>query len=355
MLNDKKVSVIVPCYNVESYLSKCIESILNQTYKNIEIICINDGSKDNTLSLLKKYQSDDKRIVLINKKNAGVSAARNDGLKKATGDYVLFVDSDDYIDEKMVEILLTKSLENDADIIKCNRADVYLKTNSIINRKPIWNEEKVFLEKDFSKQIYPEFLRRNKLCNIWMTLIKKELLQSNNILFDETLAVNEDEVFSTQIFCIAKKFVYLPNVLYFYVKNENGLSANGTNIIKRFESRKKHSQFIYEITAKWGYNQNDKIVIEKIAFLAIHTLFQTAVPNVNYTKKEQYKLFLKIINDDLFKSNLFKSKGSIMLFPEKILLFFIKYRCYRLGFIYARGFEQFVRKNRHKLEKLRKA
>lgn len=352
MTNNPKISIIVPCYNASKYIAKCLQSIINQSYKNIEIICVNDGSTDNTLNILRKIQRKDKRIVIINKRNGGVSAARNDGIKKSVGDYILFVDSDDYIDEQMVELLVEKSIEHDSDIVKCNRSDVYLRDNFIIDRKPIWNSERVFLHYKFHNDIYPEFFKRNRLCSIWMTLIRKNVLVLNNVLFDEDLVVNEDEVFASNVFTVANKFVYLPNNLYYYVKKDSGLSTNGVDIFKRFDSRKKHSLFILDLAKKWKIDNLEEVVKEKISFLGIHTLFQTAASNANYSKKTQFKLFKNIINDEVFYENIKKSKGKIMLFPEKILLFLIKIHFYIIGFMYARCFENFLRKYRYNFERL---
>ena len=106
----KKISVIVPIYNVEKYLEKCLESIINQTFINLEIILINDGSTDFSGSICEKYKNKDNRIILIHKKNEGLSAARNKGLSIATGDYISFVDSDDFLDLNMYEILYKKML-----------------------------------------------------------------------------------------------------------------------------------------------------------------------------------------------------------------------------------------------------
>jgi len=114
------ISIIVPIYNVEIYLEKCLNSIINQTYKNIEILLINDGSSDNSLRICKKYQKKDKRIVLINKKNGGLSSARNAGIDKASGNYLLFIDSDDYIEIDMIEKLYNNIKSNNADISICN-------------------------------------------------------------------------------------------------------------------------------------------------------------------------------------------------------------------------------------------
>ena len=104
----KKISIIIPIYNTALYLNKCLDSIINQTYKNIEIILINDGSKDNSLKICQEYTFRDNRIILINKQNAGVSQARNDGIKIASGDYIMFVDSDDWLELNTIEICVNE-------------------------------------------------------------------------------------------------------------------------------------------------------------------------------------------------------------------------------------------------------
>ena len=111
-----KVSIIVPVYNVEKYLSKCLESLINQTLKDIEIICVNDGSTDNSLSILKEYANKDSRIKIIDKQNEGVSVARNTGIEVATGEYLIFVDSDDYLVENACEKALNTIEHNNSDI-----------------------------------------------------------------------------------------------------------------------------------------------------------------------------------------------------------------------------------------------
>ena len=105
----KKLSIIIPCYNTEKYINKCLDSVLNSTLKDIEVIIINDGSKDSTLDIIKSYK--DKRIIIIDKENDGVAMARNDGIKKATGEYITFIDSDDYIEPTMYEEMYNKAKE----------------------------------------------------------------------------------------------------------------------------------------------------------------------------------------------------------------------------------------------------
>ena len=122
---EKKISVIVPVYQVEKYLERCIESIIHQTYENLEIILIDDGSKDNCPAICDKYQKMDPRITVIHKENGGLSSARNAGLDIATGDLVTFVDSDDYIEKDMLEVLNSNLKENGCDISVCFWKEVF--------------------------------------------------------------------------------------------------------------------------------------------------------------------------------------------------------------------------------------
>ena len=115
---NKKVSIIIPVYNAEKFLDKCIESLQNQTYKNLEFVFVDDGSKDNSVNILKKYAKKDKRIKIIRQKNAGPGPARNNGMKQSTGDYLTFVDSDDTINPDYIEQLMTHIKDNDMETIK---------------------------------------------------------------------------------------------------------------------------------------------------------------------------------------------------------------------------------------------
>ena len=112
-----KISIIIPVYNVEKYLHQCLNSVINQTYKNLEIICINDGSKDNSLIILNEYLQKDNRIVIVNQKNSGVSSARNKGIRLSTGDFISFIDSDDYLDLNVYEKCVQRIIRDNSDII----------------------------------------------------------------------------------------------------------------------------------------------------------------------------------------------------------------------------------------------
>lgn len=135
------ISVIIPVYNGEKYIKRCINSLINQTYKNIEIIIINDGSKDNSINIIKEISEKDKRIIIIDKENQGVSIARNAGIEKASGDYIMFVDVDDWVKTNMIEQMYKVIKKENVDIVKCNSINEFNNkatenkiSNSLVNK-----------------------------------------------------------------------------------------------------------------------------------------------------------------------------------------------------------------------------
>ena len=229
-----KVSIVVPVYNSEKTLVKCLDSILNQTYKNIEVLCINDGSIDSSLKILNEYQKKDKRIIIINQKqNRGVSYTKNHGIKKASGDYICFVDSDDYIDNKMIEKMYLFSIENKLDIVKCNytnyiddrkyNVSLSYKNKTILNDNKSKNE---FIDKLISGEI-PGYLQ--------LIMIRSDIIKNNNIYINKNLNFLEDLLFYMELIRNSNRIGILNESLYNYINNKNGLTFSLNN--KKIESR----------------------------------------------------------------------------------------------------------------------
>jgi len=149
----EKISVIIPVYNTSKYLKRCLDSIINQTYVNLEIICINDGSKDNSLEILNQYKKKDDRIIIIDKENQGVSAARNDGIKNSTGMYITFVDSDDWLELDAIEILYKTLINEKVDVVRGNYYKDYNcdKLNSI-GEVLDFNKSKLYVSDNFFRR-----------------------------------------------------------------------------------------------------------------------------------------------------------------------------------------------------------
>ena len=216
MMNESvKVSVIVPIYNVEKYIGKCILSIIEQTYKNIEIILVDDGSLDDSGNIADEYATRDNRIKVLHKTNAGVSAARNSGLDAATGDFVCFSDGDDYVMPNYVEHLLKLCLTYHADV--AYTVDMY----TTFHNEHIANNQ--------VKVITPEDATENILCykvpiGVYSKLFNREFLVKNNIRFLEDVYIGEGFNFNTACFQRANKVVMSNERIYFY-RRDNEASA----------------------------------------------------------------------------------------------------------------------------------
>ena len=212
MSNSPLVSVIIPVYNVEKYLEKCLDSIVNQTLKDIEIICVNDGSTDNSLNILEKYQQKDDRIKIITQENQGAGVARNQGLKVAKGKYLSILDSDDFFDLDMLELMYGKALETDADVTIC-RADRY--NNSTGNFEDMsWSlkdsflpDKEVFNYRDIKKHIFDFAIGWS-----WDKLFKSSFVFENNLEFQDLRSTN-DMLFVFLSLVKAKKITIVDKIL----------------------------------------------------------------------------------------------------------------------------------------------
>jgi len=205
-----KISVIIPVYNCEKYLPRCLDSLRGQSFQNWNAICIDDGCSDNSGAILDEYAARDKRFVVIHKKNAGVSAARNDGIKKADGDFIHFMDADDIIDsdyyEKMIEFI------GDADIVCSGYVSDSKYSADLVYKK------RHVLKTLFGKLFWTQALIKSF---VWRYLFKTEFIKQNKLFFDTNLISQEDAVFVLQALLISKQIVIVPDVNYHYMFNEN--------------------------------------------------------------------------------------------------------------------------------------
>lgn len=227
---NNKISVIVPIYNVEQYLEVCLSSILNQTYKNFEVICVNDGTKDNSVKIVEDFQKKDSRVFLFNKENGGLSSARNLGLQKATGDYVCFLDSDDLMDKNFLETMFHYITKHNADMVSCS----YFKFAD--GKKFKWAKNK-----KINEEILPpkEFLTRAfagrslQGCVAWAKLYKKSAITFN---FFEQVKYGEDMPFNYFCSKFMDKIVWIDAKLIAYRQRKNSLihQAFNTNKLTAF-------------------------------------------------------------------------------------------------------------------------
>ncbi|GHT52294.1 hypothetical protein AGMMS49982_12120 [Bacteroidia bacterium] len=213
-MKNMKISVIIPVYNVEKYLRECLESIVNQSYKNLEIIVVDDGSPDNSREIYNEYAAHDSRIKIIKQKNGGLSAARNAGIRAATGDWIHFIDSDDYLPNlDYYEKMIDAATDADADVACSGLYKEAKPTHSVR-----------FKQRQVLTQIRDKFTktRANRYLYVWRYLIKKSILDDNKITF-EVGRIMEDVMFTTQILYYARVVVVVPHVLIFYRNNANSI------------------------------------------------------------------------------------------------------------------------------------
>lgn len=224
-MNCPLISVVIPVYNVEAYLDRCVESIVNQTYKNLEIILVDDGSPDNCPQMCDDWGKKDSRIKVIHKDNGGQASARNEGLKLATGQFVGFVDSDDYIDKTMYELLLDCLYDNNCDIVECTKIDFddNQQYDCVFSNQVLVFNRKEAIE-DFLKETHFK-------CTVWNMLCKAEIAKS--VMFDEG-KTHEDILWPYRAYMKADKIVYLDKALYYYYQRPNS-TMNKVYSEKRFD------------------------------------------------------------------------------------------------------------------------
>lgn len=250
-----KISVIVPAYNCQDTIERCIKSIQNQTYKDLEIIVVNDGSTDNTETLLHELQNEDDRIIVISIPNGGVSHARNTGLDNATGEYITFVDSDDYIDKEMYETLYNLIKKYNVKISHCSYKNV--DGDSI---SPVGDTGAVFVQ-DHDEAI--KCLLSGKLFagGNWNKLYENSLLDT--IRFDEALCINEDVLANFELFDLVDKSVYLDKSFYNYVANANSTThamisnlgvEHVTLVAEKMADLSREKPYQYEATYRYAFS-----------------------------------------------------------------------------------------------------
>ena len=207
----QKISVIVPVYNVEKYLSRCIDSLIRQSYSNIEILLVDDGSKDESLSICKEYEAKDSRIHVFHKENEGLGLTRNYGVEQATGEYITFVDSDDYLTLDAIDSMVKKAVETDADVVIASH---YYKNK----KQEIELSERLYCGTEIKEILMVHMMGNNGnqldalTYTAWGKLYKKEIFTKNRLLFpSERKLIWEDLAFSVEAYPLCEKYIFYIN------------------------------------------------------------------------------------------------------------------------------------------------
>ncbi len=241
------VSVLVPVYNVEKYLRQCLDSLVGQTLRNIEIVCVNDGSTDSSPEILREYARRDARIVVVDKPNGGLPSARNAGLGAARGEYVGFVDADDYVDATMFARLYAEAKRCKADIVVCG-------AHAFPGVAPHWIRAALSpLRIVYTKRsIDALFDGRGARPFLWRDLVRRDLIEADRIRLDESIVVGEDQAFQFKIFPRAKRISFLPDKLYYYRWCRLGSIMNGAQVKDCKRRVQEHIKLVQHIAQSWN-------------------------------------------------------------------------------------------------------
>ncbi len=335
MKEQPQVSIIVPVYNVENYIERCLNSLVNQTFKDIEIITINDGSTDKSLELLNKYAKEDIRISVIDLGDEGVSYCRNLGIEKANGKYIMFVDSDDWIDSSMVEVMYKKAEENKLDLVMCS----YIREFKDHSKEKIFNLPQEIIYKD--NEVKNELLRKlvgpikeelsnpemlDALGTVWGKLYRADILKENKIKFVDLKEIGsaEDTLFNIFTFNYLKKLMFLNKPMYHYWR-DNLKSVTSQYNPKLKEQRKVFFKYISDFIRENNFEQvfeealNNRICTSVLGLGLIECSQNNKISEINKIKNIK-----KIIYEEYIRNAYKNLELKYFSIHWRVFYFFIK-------------------------------
>lgn len=325
-MNNPLVTIVIPVYNVEKYLDRCVESIVNQTYKKLEIILVDDGSPDSCPQMCDDWAKKDIRIKVIHKENAGLGMARNSGLEIATGSYILFVDSDDYIAYETVEKCVTEFIKNHSDVIMFGRFDLF--RDGRVKEKPVVTDDYVFCNEKVINDILPGLFtyKRGTGISSCCKMYNLQLIKYADIKYkSEREILSEDALFNLELFPYVKTVSIIPESFYYYFKNENSLSRSYKKNLPQLNNN--FLEGCLHICEQNGYNKQIKDCIRARYHIYAFDGMKQIQAN-NFSKEEKKNLLNKFFNDELLhKSITFKTLKPKSI-PLKIFFLCIRFRMY---------------------------
>ena len=300
-----KVSIITPIYNAQEHIERSIKSVINQSYKNIELILINDGSTDNTENICRVYEEKDTRVTLLNIKNLGPGYARNKGMELANGDYISFVDADDYLHNNAIETLISKALESDYDVV--TGSYFIVKDEIVASKDNYGNRELNKFDTEEGQKHYNSFKTSSSFGYVWGKVYKRLFLEENNIRFSKDRKVFlEDTLFNLKLFARNPKYYVLSTPTYYYNIIDDSLSNKSEDItdsaIKLIEDYEKF------LDNEELYYENFDLFISLAARTISYSLYKTM--DYQFSLKNIYKKVKKFSNNSTVQ-RLFSNNNSI--------------------------------------------
>lgn len=283
MNNIPLVSIIVPVYNIEKYISKCIESVLSQTFKDWELILVDDGSTDNSGKICDEYALKDNRIKVIHKENEGVTATRDKGVKEAQGEFLFFIDGDDYITDNALELLINKQKENDADLVRGSLCSI--KEDGIIKCKYI-----VTNDIDNINNWY-KYINNISGWNIWNNLIRTSIYK-NCVRISNEVLIGEDLIASSQLAIQLKSISKCTTITYFYVQRNS-------SVMHSIEKDQNRTYSLYLLMLKNLDEINSKY--KELRLRTLHKILELTIYRILFLNLLNNRLMFKKYKKDVFK------------------------------------------------------
>ena len=323
------ISVIIPVYNAELHLKKCIESLLSQTLKSCEFIFINDGSTDKSRFIIEEFQKNDNRIILINQQNKGVSVARNQGLKIGKGNYIGFLDADDYIESEYFEKLYNEISQDNLDCI-VGKYKSTLDGNTSISNHP-FPSNKIY-NKDFIKsKIIPFFINEDKLNTIWNKLYRTEIIASNpHIQFPKGIVIGEDGLFNVLFFNQCNSVKFIDYCGYNYQEIEKSATRDAS---KKDYFEMALQQFNYDYKNDFRVDLAAEEIIKLKSLRFINTVISLVNVYLNSNLKSKNNYVYTMISHPIIRTILKKYWMEIVNDKTKFQIFILKGIQYKSVFL----------------------
>lgn len=348
LLIDEKISVIVPIYNSQNTLSDCIHSILGQTYNNFELLLVDDGSSDDSLKICKEFEGLDQRIKIFSQQNMGPSAARNIGIINSKGKYLLFVDSDDYIENNMFHELIYNAEENNADFVMCGLiVDVYNTSGELVSSTKCELKPRLIEQNDEVPENIIDLVENEKISGPYCKLIRRDIVINNNILMPAHINLQEDLYFNLKVLEHVNKMMVLEGCYYHYKKGQTDSITS-----RYYHSKYDMTNEVHDLLVKFYSLRCDDIDLQKrINYIYIKNTYAAFInlfhPDCNMSKDRKIKYMKNIINSlkysymisSAYKRGLkytililiLKTKNTIILYYSSKFMFILKFK---LGFAY---------------------
>lgn len=332
-----KVSVIIPIYKVEKYLSRCLDSVVNQTLEDIEIVLVDDGSPDSCPEICDRYAKIDSRIKVIHKKNEGLGYARNSGMLIATGEYIAFLDSDDYVSKDMYEKVYSELKRTDADccvtgyVVKKDSGDEIHKENPL--GTAVYESDDI-ITKVLAGMLgsKPDQARDTDVgMSVWKCVYRKELLQDKGILFpSERELISEDIIFQIRVLPQVKRVCTLSEGMYYYCENSNSQSLTKTYSKDKFDRYKKLYNVELELLSKIKFCEETRLRAARMFLGNTRVCIKQICQSTENSKQEKKTLLQEICDDKEIQDVLKWYPWKDNPLRQKIVTLLIKKKCVRL-------------------------